>query len=115
MDRTFELARRALQSSAKYFPHVSIYDLRDKLDEAAFDIVLCLGVHYQLKYPLLALGCKRKEAVPGPHVHDGTTCQVRKLVRVEFRLQTFRCFVARPGLRSFRKWQIGRVADWALC
>jgi tRNA (mo5U34)-methyltransferase len=62
---TFELAHQALKSTAKYFPHVSVYDLREKLDESAFDVVLCLGVHYHLKYPLLAFSRIRQVITQG--------------------------------------------------
>jgi len=57
---TFELAHTALKSKAKYFPRVSVYDVCEKLDESTFDIVLFLGVHYHLKYPLLAFSRLRQ-------------------------------------------------------
>ena len=53
-DRTFLLAREALQSKVSYHPHVSAYDVTD-LGITDFDIVLFAGVYYHLKDPLRAL------------------------------------------------------------
>jgi len=56
---TFQLARAALKSSARYFPNVSVYDI-ETLGVKDFDIVLFLGVYYHLKDPLRALACLRR-------------------------------------------------------
>jgi tRNA (mo5U34)-methyltransferase len=49
---TFEFAKRQLNSKVA-FAHTSIYDL-DKLG-TTFDIVMCFGVIYHLRYPAYAL------------------------------------------------------------
>jgi len=49
----FEIARRFLKSQVK-FRQGNVYDLRFAQDEK-FDLVLCLGLLYHLRHPLLAL------------------------------------------------------------
>jgi tRNA (mo5U34)-methyltransferase len=50
---TFRALHRAFRSTARYF-QMDVYEL-DRRAIGVFDIVLCLGVMYHLKYPLLAL------------------------------------------------------------
>lgn len=61
---TFKLAHQVLQSSVKYFPDVSVYDV-EKLDRKDFDVILFCGVYYHLKDPLLALARLRRLLKPG--------------------------------------------------
>jgi len=58
-ERTFEVARDALGSKARYFPHVSVFDIA-QLGVKDFDIVLFCGVFYHLRDPLLALARLRQ-------------------------------------------------------
>jgi tRNA (mo5U34)-methyltransferase len=50
----YKLAHEALQSKARYFPDLDVYDV-EKLGVKDFDIVVFSGVYYHLKHPLLAL------------------------------------------------------------
>jgi SAM-dependent methyltransferase len=61
---TFEIARRALNSKAHYFPNLSVYDVGE-LGVTDFDVVLFCGVYYHLKDPLLALARLRRVMRPG--------------------------------------------------
>lgn len=54
-DPTFQFASSLLRSKAKYFPDVSVYDLKEKLAANDFDVVIFCGVYYHLRHPLLAL------------------------------------------------------------
>jgi tRNA (mo5U34)-methyltransferase len=56
---TFELAHQLLNSKAKYFPQLSVYDI-ESLGIDDFDVVLFAGVYYHLKDPLRALTCLRR-------------------------------------------------------
>jgi tRNA (mo5U34)-methyltransferase len=56
---TFELAAQILNSRAKYFPRMSVYDV-DTLGVTDFDVVLFAGVYYHLKDPLRALCTLRR-------------------------------------------------------
>jgi tRNA (mo5U34)-methyltransferase len=49
----FWTAHKLLGSKARYFPRLSVYDVRE-LNVMDFDIVLFLGLFYHLKNPLLA-------------------------------------------------------------
>lgn len=55
---TFDVAKEALHSNVKYFPHSPLESLID-LPDPRFDIVLFLGVFYHLRDPLRALGILR--------------------------------------------------------
>jgi tRNA (mo5U34)-methyltransferase len=61
---TFALAREVLQSKVKYFPNISVYDIRT-LGVDDFDVVLFLGVYYHLKNPLSALTILRQVIATG--------------------------------------------------
>jgi len=56
---TFDLAKEALASRVKYFPRLSVFDIRS-LGVSDFDVVLFCGVHYHLRDPLLALARLRQ-------------------------------------------------------
>jgi tRNA (mo5U34)-methyltransferase len=56
---TFELARRLLNSQARYFPRQSVYEI-DELGVDDFDVVIFAGVYYHLKDPLRALAALRR-------------------------------------------------------
>jgi tRNA (mo5U34)-methyltransferase len=58
---TFEFAKKHLRSRVE-FEHLSIYDL-SSLNQV-FDIVLCFGVAYHLRYPTYALAQCRKVLAP---------------------------------------------------
>ncbi len=60
---TFSLAHRVLRSHVKYFPHQSVFDIKNI--GCAFDIVFFCGVYYHLKNPLLALARLRAVMKPG--------------------------------------------------
>jgi len=57
---TFELAREALGSKVKHFPHVSVYDVEKELGVRDFDIVIYCGVYYHLKDPLRSICSLRR-------------------------------------------------------
>lgn len=50
----FALAKRLLGSRVEY-RHASVYDLRPTSLGGQFDLVLCLGIYYHLRHPLIAL------------------------------------------------------------
>lgn len=60
--RGFELAREALGSRVED-RHVDVLDLSEEAVGGRFDVVLCLGVLYHMKHPLLM--CERLAAVTG--------------------------------------------------
>jgi tRNA (mo5U34)-methyltransferase len=59
---TFALAHEVLNSKVRYFPNVSVYDIRS-LGVNDFDVVLFSGVYYHLKHPLHALASLRQVMV----------------------------------------------------
>lgn len=50
----YKLAHDVLQSKARYFPDLDVYDV-EQLGVKDFDVVVFSGVYYHLKHPLLAL------------------------------------------------------------
>jgi tRNA (mo5U34)-methyltransferase len=58
-DACFRIAHKLLGSQVKYFPRLSVFDLR-QLNVADFDVVLFLGLYYHLKDPLLAFSRARQ-------------------------------------------------------
>ncbi len=58
-DATFEVARAALGSKARYFPHISVFDV-EQLGVSDFDVVIFCGVYYHLRDPLRALARLRR-------------------------------------------------------
>ena len=60
--RGFELAREALGSKVED-KHVDVLDLSPEAVGGTFDVVLCLGVLYHMKHPLLM--CERVASVTG--------------------------------------------------
>jgi tRNA (mo5U34)-methyltransferase len=60
--RGFELAREALGSRVED-RHVDVLDLSEEAVGGRFDVVLCLGVLYHMKHPLLM--CERLASVTG--------------------------------------------------
>lgn len=65
---TFKLAHHALHSKARYFPDVSVFDVKERLGVTDFDIVIFCGVYYHLKNPLLALAKLRSVMREGGHI-----------------------------------------------
>lgn len=65
---TFELAREALNSKVKYFPHVSVYDVEKVLGVTDFDVVIYCGVYYHLKDPMRALTTLRRVMADGGRI-----------------------------------------------
>jgi tRNA (mo5U34)-methyltransferase len=61
---TFALAQGVLQSKVRYFPSVSVYDVRT-LGVDDFDVVVFSGVYYHLKHPLQALAALRQVTATG--------------------------------------------------
>jgi tRNA (mo5U34)-methyltransferase len=57
---TFSLAHKALNSQCKYYPGVSVYEVKKQLGISDFDIVVFCGVYYHLKNPLLAFARLRE-------------------------------------------------------
>jgi tRNA (mo5U34)-methyltransferase len=55
----YQLAHSILNSRARYFPTVSVYDVH-QLGVADFDVVIYMGVFYHIKDPLLALARLRQ-------------------------------------------------------
>jgi tRNA (mo5U34)-methyltransferase len=55
---TFQLAHAALRSKVKYYPNLSVYDVKS-LGISDFDVVLFTGVYYHLKDPLRAFSTLR--------------------------------------------------------
>ncbi len=45
---TFTLAHEALNSRAKYYSDVSVYEVREKLHVVDFDVVIFSGIYYHL-------------------------------------------------------------------
>jgi tRNA (mo5U34)-methyltransferase len=62
---TFNLAKEALNSNVKYFPHVSVYDVEQKLDVRDFDVVIYCGVYYHIKDPLRSFTALRRVMADG--------------------------------------------------
>jgi tRNA (mo5U34)-methyltransferase len=61
---TFQLAAKLLDSKARYFPNVSVYDVHE-LGVRDFDVVIFTGIYYHLKDPLLALARLRQVMADG--------------------------------------------------
>ncbi len=55
----YQLAHAILNSRARYFPSVSVYDVH-QLGATDFDVVIYMGVFYHIKDPLLALARLRQ-------------------------------------------------------
>ncbi len=74
---TFRELHRAMKSQAEYL-RLDVYEL-DPLQVGTFDIVLCMGVLYHLKHPLLALericGVTRDMCLIDTFVVDGEAWQ----------------------------------------
>jgi tRNA (mo5U34)-methyltransferase len=81
---TFEVARDALRSRAKYFPRVSVFDV-SQLGVNDFDIVLFCGVFYHLRDPLLAFARLRQVMKEGAVlIVEGDVIYNRADVSAEF-------------------------------
>jgi tRNA (mo5U34)-methyltransferase len=61
---TFELARKALRSKARYDSNISVFDI-GKIGVHDFDVVIFCGIYYHLKDPLLAFSRLRQVMADG--------------------------------------------------
>lgn len=107
---TFQLARAALKSSAKYYPNLSVYDI-EQLGIRDFDVVLFAGVYYHLKDPLRALACLRRV------MKDGGLILVEGAV-LRRRGCFARFYYQDPFRRDFSNWWIPTVEclrQWVTC
>ena len=64
---TFKLAQRILESKAKYFPWISVYDV-EQLGVKDFDVVIYAGVYYHLKDPLRSFAKLRRVMKEGAEI-----------------------------------------------
>jgi tRNA (mo5U34)-methyltransferase len=63
----YKFAHEALESKAKYFPDMNVYDV-EQLGVTDFDVVIFSGIYYHLKHPLLALTILRRVMKEGGHI-----------------------------------------------
>lgn len=61
---TYQLAHRVLGSRARYYPNVSVYDIK-KLGVTGFDVVIYCGIYYHLLEPLRAFAALREVMAEG--------------------------------------------------
>lgn len=61
---TYQLAHRVLGSRARYYPNLSVYDIK-KLGIRDFDVVIYCGIYYHLLEPLRAFAALREVMVEG--------------------------------------------------
>jgi len=61
---TYQLAHRLLGSRARYYPNLSVYDIK-KLGIMDFDVVIYCGIYYHLLEPLRAFAALREVMVEG--------------------------------------------------
>ena len=64
---SYQLVHNILNSRARYFPNVSVYDVHT-LPKTDFDIVFYLGIFYHVKDPLLALARLRQVTKVGGEI-----------------------------------------------
>jgi tRNA (mo5U34)-methyltransferase len=61
---TYQLAHRVLGSRARYYPNISVYDIK-RLGVADFDVVIYCGIYYHLLDPLRAFAALREVMIEG--------------------------------------------------